>query len=147
MLWTLRICRTAWTRYGNCPGSPSPVFPLSDSGQRCRPASFFPFPARLRLPFLRLSKGRKPRLSLLRRDNSVQEPNAQPAPATGLFTGFGVRPQRAKMDFQRERWKSILSICGNKCTARQVAKNLYFAKHFREYQLGKHIIYLPCNLL
>lgn len=29
----------------------------------------------------------------------------------------------------------------------QVAKNLYFAKHFREYQPGKHIIYLPCNLL
>ena len=25
------------------------------------------------------------------------------------------------MDFQRSRWKSILSICGNKCTARQVA--------------------------
>ncbi len=27
------------------------------------------------------------------------------------------------------------------------SENLYFAKHFREYQLGKHIIYLPCNLL
>ena len=26
------------------------------------------------------------------------------------------------MDFQRNRWKSILSICGNKCTAREVAK-------------------------
>ena len=37
------------------------------------------------------------RLFLGRRNNSVREPNAQPAPATGLFTGFGVRPQRAKM--------------------------------------------------
>ena len=93
---TLRICRNAWTRFGNCPGSPLPVLPLSDSGQRCRPASFFPFPARLRLPFLRLSKGRKPCLSLLRRDNSVREPNVQPAPATGLFKGFGTLSQQAE---------------------------------------------------
>ena len=27
---------------------------------------------------------------------SVRETNAQPAPATGLFTGFGVRPQQAE---------------------------------------------------
>ena len=27
---TLRICRTAWTRFGNYPGSPSPVLPQSD---------------------------------------------------------------------------------------------------------------------
>ena len=35
-------------------------------------------------------------ISLLRRDNSVREPNAQPAPATGLFKGFGVLPQQAE---------------------------------------------------
>ena len=78
----------------------------------------------------RLHAGRKPRLSLQSRDNSVREPNAQPAPATGLFTGFGVRPQRAKMDFQRSRWKSILSICGNKCTARQVAQKTFSPAFF-----------------
>ena len=82
---------------------------------------FFSFFRKSRDCRFRLHKGRKPRLSLRSRDNSVREPNAQPALATGLFTGFGVRPQRAKMDFQRSRWKSILSICGNKCTARQVA--------------------------
>ena len=82
---------------------------------------FFLFSRKHRGGRFRLHAGRKPRLSLRSRDNSVREPNAQPAPATGLFTGFGVRPQRAKMDFQRSRWKSILSICGNKCTARQVA--------------------------
>ena len=27
---------------------------------------------------------------------NVRETNAQPAPATGLFTGFGVRPQQAE---------------------------------------------------
>ena len=104
---TLRICRNAWTRFGNCPGSPLPVLPLSDSGQRCRPASFFPFPARLRLPFLRLSKGRKPCLSLLRRDNSVREPNVQPAPATGLKKGFGVLPQQAET--------AVSGNAGNRC--------------------------------
>ncbi|NBK19206.1 hypothetical protein D1157_12405 [Anaerotruncus sp. X29] len=82
---------------------------------------FFSFSRKHRGGRFRLHAGRKPRLSLQSRDNSVREPNAQPAPATGLFTGFGVRPQRAKMDFQRSRWKSILSICGNKCTARQRA--------------------------
>ena len=78
--------------------------------------------ARTGLPLFRSAKGRRLRLFLRSRDNSVRETNAQPAPATGLFTGVGVRPQRAKMDFQRSCWKSILSICGNKCTAREVAK-------------------------
>ena len=29
---------------------------------------------------------------------SVREPNAQPAPATGLIKGFGVRPQQAEKE-------------------------------------------------
>ena len=48
---------------------------------------------------------------------SVRETNAQPAPATGLFKGFGTLSQQAKTDFRRTRRKSVLSICGNKCTA------------------------------
>ncbi len=48
---------------------------------------------------------------------SVRETNAQPAPATGLFKGFGTLSQQAKTDFRRPRRKSVLSICGNKCTA------------------------------
>ena len=48
---------------------------------------------------------------------SVRETNAQPAPATGLFKGFGALSQQAKTDFRRRRRKSVLSICGNKCTA------------------------------
>lgn len=48
---------------------------------------------------------------------SVRETNAQPAPATGLFKGFGTLSQQAKTDFRRTRRKSALSICGNKCTA------------------------------
>ena len=48
---------------------------------------------------------------------SVRETNAQPAPATGLFKGFGTLSQQAKTDFRRRRRKSVLSICGNKCTA------------------------------
>ena len=98
---------------------------------------FFLFSRKRRDCRFRLHKGRKPRLSLRSRDNSVREPNAQPAPATGLFTGFGVRPQRAKMDFQRSRWKSILSICGNKCTARQVGIPAAKTQHLR-----KTLVYL-----
>ena len=48
---------------------------------------------------------------------SVREMNAQPASATGLFKGFGTLSQQAKTDFRRPRRKSVLSICGNKCTA------------------------------
>ncbi len=48
---------------------------------------------------------------------SVRETNAQPAPATGLFKGFGTLSQQAKTDFRRRRRKSVLSLCGNKGTA------------------------------
>ena len=34
----------------------------------------------------------------------------------GLFKGFGTLAQQAKTDFRRPRRKSVLSICGNKCT-------------------------------
>ena len=64
----------------------------------CRPAPLFLFPGKAGLPFSRFSKGRKPRLSLRSRDNSVREPNAQPAPVTGLFKGFGVLPQQAETE-------------------------------------------------
>ena len=73
--------------------------------------------ARTGLPLFRSAKGRRLRLFLRSRDNSVREPNAQPAPATGLFKGFGTLSQQAKTDFRRLRRKSILSICGNKRTA------------------------------
>ena len=53
---------------------------------------------------------------------SVRETNAQPAPVTGLFKGFGTRSQQAKTDFRRTRRKSVLSICGNKCTACKVGE-------------------------
>ena len=57
---------------------------------------FFLFPGMSGDAAFRLHKGRQPRLSLRSRDNSVREPNAQPAPATGLFKGFGVLPQQAE---------------------------------------------------
>ena len=56
----------------------------------------FLFPGMSEVPFSGSTKGRQPRLSLRSRDNSVREPNAQPAPATGLFKGFGVLPQQAE---------------------------------------------------
>ena len=119
---TLKIYRTAWTRFGNCPDSRLRALPQSGSGKRYRPAPFFFFQQGRVCRFSGSPRGESPARSCGSRNNSVRETNAQPAPATGLFTGVGVRPQRAKMDFQRSCWKSILSICGNKCTAREVAK-------------------------
>lgn len=34
----------------------------------------------------------------------------------GLFKGFRTLSQQAKTDFQRSRWKSVLSICWDKYT-------------------------------
>ena len=64
--------------------------------QRGRPVPLFLFFRQDRDCRFSFSQGRKPRLSLRSRDNSVREPNAQPAPATGLFKGFGVLPQQAE---------------------------------------------------
>jgi len=109
---------------------PRPSFRYPVAGQEYGPASFFLFSSRPRLSFSRLSKGRKPRLSLRSRDNSVREPNAQPAPATGLFKGFGVLPQQAKTGFRRSRRKPVLSLCGNKDTACKVAHLHKYLKQF-----------------
>ena len=117
----LRICKIAWTKYGNYPDSLLSSLLLFDSGQEYRPAPFFPFPGKVICRFSRFATVRKPRLSLRSRDNSVREPNAQPAPATGLFKGFGTLSQQAKTGFRRSRRKPVLSICGNKYTACQVA--------------------------
>ena len=72
---------------------------------------------------LRLSDGRRSCLFSPCRAISVREPNAQPAPATGLIKGFGTLAQQAKTDFRRPRRKSVLSICGNNCTACEVGES------------------------
>ena len=54
----------------------------------------------------RFAGGRKPRLFLRSGSNSVREPNAQPAPVTGLFKGFGELPQQAET--------AVSGIAGNR---------------------------------
>ena len=49
MLWTLRICRNAWTRYGNCPDRPLPVLPLFDDGGEVRDC-YLPLCRRVQAP-------------------------------------------------------------------------------------------------
>ena len=73
--------------------------------------------ANRKLPFFKSLMGAVPARFHFAGQYSVRETNAQPAPATGLFKGFGTLSQQAKTDFRRLRRKSILSICGNKCTA------------------------------
>ena len=81
---TLRICRIIWTKLGNYPDNPLPSLPPFDSGGKSIFAIFS------------LCKGAYPPLFLRNRNSSVREPNAQPAPATGLFKGFEVLPQQAE---------------------------------------------------
>lgn len=58
------------------------------------------------LAVFRSARGGNPRLFLLRRDNSVRETNAQPAPGLELFKGFGVLPQQAET--------VVLGVAGNR---------------------------------
>ena len=57
---------------------------------------FFSFSRSVRARVFPFSQRAQARLSLQGRDTSVREPNAQPAPATGLFKRFGVLPQQAE---------------------------------------------------
>ena len=52
--------------------------------------------ASLVLPFSSVLMGAAPARFHFVGQYNVRETNAQPAPATGLFTGFGVRPQQAE---------------------------------------------------
>ena len=78
--------------------------------------SLFLCRANRKLPFFKSLMGAAPARFHFAGQYSVRETNAQPAPATGLFKGFGTLAQQAKTDFRRPRRKSVLSICGNKCT-------------------------------
>ena len=79
--------------------------------------SLFLCRANRKLPFFKSLMGAAPARFHFAGQYSVRETNAQPAPATGLFKGFGTLAQQAKTDFRRPRRKSVLSICGNKCPA------------------------------
>ena len=132
---TLRTCRNAWTRYGNCPDRPLPVLPQSDSRQECGPAPLFSFSRKHRGGCFRLHKGRKPCLALRSRDNSVRETNAQPAPVTGLKKGFGVLPQQAET--------AVSGIAGNRSfeslweQRHCLPSSAYPIKYANSYQNGK----------
>lgn len=61
----------------------------------------------MELPLFHFARARRLRLFLRSRNNSVRETNAQPAPATGLFKGFGVLPQQAET--------AVSGNAGNRC--------------------------------
>ena len=95
--WKRRRNRRLWRSSARRNSAPIRTDDLGGAGlQGCRPVPLFSFSRKRRDCRFRLHKGRKPRLSLQSRDNSVREPNAQPAPATGLFKGFGVYPNKQR---------------------------------------------------
>ena len=136
MLRTLRICRSVWTRFGNCPDNPLPVLPQSDDGGKNWNCRFSTLQGRAGSVF----SCEAGTIAFVKRTHS--QPRLR-----GCSRGLGYDPNKQKLRFPASPGAAVSSLCGNKDTACQVAKNLYFAKHFIEYQLGKHIIYLPCNLL
>ena len=107
LLFLLRRNRRLWRSGARRNSVPISTDDLGGAGlQGCRPAPLFLFSRKRRDCRFRLHKGRKPRLSLRSRDNSVREPNAQPAPATGLFKGFGTLSQQAET--------AVSGIAGNR---------------------------------
>ena len=115
---TLKIYRTAWTRFGNCPDSPLRALPLFDSKQESEAFPSFSFSRKHRGGRFWLHEGRKSRLFLRSRDNSVRETNAQPAPGNGAVQGgLGCYPNKQKQRFPATPGTAVSSLCGNKDTA------------------------------
>ena len=105
--------------------------------RECRPAPLFSFSQKVRECYFPAPCGAQATPLSAKQGQQRSGTERAASPGTGLFTGFGVRPQRAKSDFRRSRWKSVLSICGNKCTARQVGISAAQTQHLR-----KTLVYL-----
>ena len=120
---TLRICRTAWTRYGNCPDRPLPVLPQSDSRQECRPVPSFSFSRKHRGGRFRFQAGRKSRLSRRSRDNAFGNRTHSQPRLRGCSKGLGRCPNKQKLRFPASPGTAVSSLCGNKDTACEVAHN------------------------
>lgn len=108
---TLKICRNAWTRFGNYPGSPSPVLPLSDDGGEnwdCRFSTLqgcagSVFSCAAGIPAFGNRTRSQPR-------------------SRGCSRGLGYDPNKQKLRFPAMPGTAVSSLCGNKDTACQVAK-------------------------
>ena len=77
----LKICKIAWTRYGNCPDSPLPSLPLFDSCQECRPAPLFLFSGEAGIAVSPPLQGAQPRHAL--RSRAPQRSGTERAASPG----------------------------------------------------------------
>ena len=119
---TLRICRNAWMRFGNCPDSPSPFLPLFDSVQRCRPAPLFFFRQGRVCRFSGSPRGASPACPCRAGTTAFGSRTRSQSRQRGCSKGLGRCPNKQKLRFPASPGTAVSSICGNKYTACQVAK-------------------------
>ena len=125
---TLKIYRTAWTRFGNCPDSCLRALPQSGSGKRYRPAPFFFFQQGRVCRFSGSPRGASPACSCVAGTTAfVKRTRSQPR-QRGCSQGLGYGPNKQKLRFPATPGTAVSSLCGNKGTACQVA-------HTRLYEL------------
>ncbi len=121
MLRTLKIYRTAWTRFGNCPDSRLRALPQSGSGKRYRPAPFFFFQQGRVCRFSGSPRGESPACSCVAGTTAfVKRTRSQPR-QRGCSQGLGYGPNKQKLRFPATPGTAVSSLCGNKGTACQVA--------------------------
>ena len=118
---TLKIYRTAWTRFGNCPDSRLRALPQSGSGKRYRPAPFFFFQQGRVCRFSGSPRGESPACSCVAGTTAfVKRTRSQPR-QRGCSQGLGYGPNKQKLRFPATPGTAVSSLCGNKGTACKVA--------------------------
>ena len=118
---TLKICRSAWTRYGNCPDRPLPVLPQSDSRHECGPAPFFLFPGNTKTVVSGSTRGASPACSYSAGTTAFGNRTRSQPRQRGCSRGLGCYPNKQKLRFPATPGTAVSSLCGNKDTACEVA--------------------------
>ena len=109
---TLRICRNAWTRFGNYPDRPLPVLPLSDDGSKEQDCRFSTLQGSAGSVF----SCEAGTIAFVKRTRS--QPRSR-----GCSRGLGYDPNKQKLRLPASPETAVSSLCGNKDTACQVAHN------------------------
>ena len=107
---TLRICRNAWTKFGNCPGGPSPVLPLSDDGGENWDCRF----STLQGSAVSAFSCEAGATAFGNRTRSQSRPR-------GCSRGLGCYPNKQKLRLPATPGTAVFRLCGNKDTACKVA--------------------------
>ena len=123
---TLRICRNAWTRYGNCPDRPLPVLPLFDDGGEVRDC-YLPLCRRVQAP---------PVPAEQEQQRSGTERAASPGNGA-VHRVWGTAPTSRNCGFRQRREPQFRAFVGTKALLARIVPNsvqygLYREKYYTE---------------